>query len=104
MTMNHNINNTVSPGDRIFATLDCQGNRLASINGSCFDSLDAVRSALLQVAGRYEGMAIITVRNSSQGWRDVSALATMRRMPFTFQEPQATSPRAGAQYLIPWAS
>ena len=102
--MKHNIINTVSLGDRIFATLDRQGNRLASINGSCFESLDAVRSALLQLAGRYEGMAIITVRNSSKGWRDVSALATMRRMAPAFQEPQASGLRVGAQYLIPWAS
>ena len=74
-----NMNNIINRGDRICATLDCNGHRLAAIDGSDFQSFDAVRRALLDLAGRFVGMALITVRNCTQGWRDVTALATMRR-------------------------
>ena len=89
--MNKNISNIVNLGDSICATLECNGRRLASVNGSNFNSL----------AGRYVGMAVLTVRNCTQGWRDVTALATMRRAAAPI--PTA-APRVGAQYLIPWAS
>ena len=102
--MKTNINNTVNCGDQICATLECNGRRLASVNGSDFPSLEAVKRALLDMAGRYVGMAVITVRNCSQGWRDVTALATMRRRAVVPQPAAVTMPRMGAQYLIPWAS
>ena len=102
--MNKNLNYIVNCGDRICATLDCNGRRLASVNGSEFASLDAVKSALLDMAGRFAGMAVITVRNCSQGWRDVTAMATMRRPAAIPQPVPATAPHVGSQYLIPWAS
>ena len=101
--MNKNISYIVNSGDRICATLDCNGRRLASVNGTNFDSLDAVKRALLNLAGRYVGMAIITVRNCTRGWRDVAALATMRR-GMAMPSVSVTPPKVGAQYLIPWAS
>lgn len=87
-----NMNNIVNRGDRICATLECNGHRLAAVDGSDFQSFDAVRRALLDLAGRYVGMALLTVRNCTQGWRDVTALATMRRpvaapCPTSFAEP-----------------
>lgn len=100
--MKKNFNNIVNLGDKICATLECNGRRLASINGMNFSSLDAVKRALLDMAGRYVGMAVITVRNCTQGWRDVTALATMRRAVVSPEVP-VTAPRSGAQYLIPWA-
>ncbi len=100
--MKKNFNNIVNLGDKICATLECNGRRLASINGMNFSSLDAVKRALLDMAGRYVGMAVITVRNCTQGWRDVTALATMRR-PVVTPQVTVTAPRSGAQYLIPWA-
>jgi hypothetical protein len=103
MTMNKNIINIVNYGDRICASLECNGRRLASINGSCFSSLDAVKSALLELAGRYVGMAVLTVRNCTQGWRDVTAMATMRRPVVANQPAMATAPSMGSQYLIPWS-
>ena len=103
MTMNKNIINIVNYGDRICASLECNGRRLASINGSCFSSLDAVKSALLELAGRYVGMAVLTVRNCTQGWRDVTAMATMRRPVVANQHAMATAPSMGSQYLIPWS-
>jgi hypothetical protein len=101
--MNKNINNIVNLGDKICATLECNGRRLASVNGVNFNSLEAVKRALLELAGRYVGLAVITVRNCTQGWRDVTALATMRR-PVLAPQSTATTPHVGAQYLIPWAS
>mgnify|MGYP007056166460 CR=1 FL=1 len=101
--MKKNISNIVNCGDQICATLECNGRRLASINGMNFNSIEAVKRALLDMAGRYVGMAVITVRNCTQGWRDVTALATMRR-PAARPTAAVSAPRSGAQYLIPWAS
>ncbi len=103
--MNRNLNNIVNYGDKICATLECNGRCLARVNGMGFTGIDAVKRALLDLAGHYVGMAVLTVRNCTQGWRDVTALATMRRPVFTPQAATvASSPRNGAQYLIPWAS
>ncbi len=103
--MQNQVNNIVNCGDRICATIDCNGRRLASVNGTNFSGLESVKRALLDLAGAYVGIAMLTVRNVTRGWRDVSALATMRR-PFMAQFAPSVSvtPRAGAQYLIPWAS
>ena len=103
--MNKNINNIVNCGDKICATLECNGRRLAAVNGMDFSSLEAVKRALLELAGHYTGMAVLTVRNCTQGWRDVSALVTMRRPVISLpQAAVASAPRMGNQYLIPWAS
>ena len=102
--MNKNISNIVNLGDRICATLECNGRRLASVNGSGFASLEAVKRALLEIAGSFAGMAVLTVRNCTSGWRNVSAMATMRRPVLVEQPAAAVAPRVGAQYLIPWAS
>jgi len=104
MIMNNNFNNIVNQGDRICATLECNGRRLASVNGSGFASLEAVKRALLEIAGSFAGMAVLTVRNCTSGWRNVSAMATMRRPVLVEQPAAAAAPRVGAQYLIPWAS
>ena len=69
-----------------------------------YGSLEAVKRALLEIAGHYTGMAVITVRNCTQGWRDVTTLATMRRRVALATTGTMTTPRVGAQYLIPWAS
>ena len=102
--MNTNISNIVKLGDRICATLESGGRRLASVNGMNFANLDAVKRALLELAGNYAGMAVITVRNCTQGWRDVTTLARVRRSAHLPLSSSAPAPRLGAQYLIPWAS
>ena len=104
MTMKKNNINIVNCGDKIMATLDCNGRRLASVNGTNFSSLEDVKRALIALAGRYVGMAVLTVRNCTCGWRDVTALATMRRPVASLQTAAPSAPRMGAQYLIPWAS
>lgn len=96
------MSNIVNSGDHICATLECNGRRLATVEGKDFNCLEAVKRALLNLAGRYAGLAVLTVRNCTQGWRDVSALAAMRRPALTTQEAVAT-PSIGRQYLIPWA-
>lgn len=102
--MNKYITNIVNPGDHISATLECAGHRLASVNGMNFSSLEAVKRALLDIAGRFAGMAVITVRNCTQGWRDVTTLSRMRRSAALPSPEFVSTPHMGAQYLIPWAS
>ena len=102
--MNTGIINSVNLGDSIIATLDCNGHRLASVNGTQFSSLEAVKRALISLAGTYAGMAVLTVRNCTRGWRNVSALATLRRPVVAPAPAVAAAPHTGSQYLIPWAS
>ena len=45
--MNKNITNIVNLGDRVCATLACNGRCLASVNGSDFASLEAVKRATI---------------------------------------------------------
>ena len=47
MIMNKNIANIVNCGDRICATLDCHGRRLASVNGTCFSSLGTKKEEIV---------------------------------------------------------
>lgn len=100
--MKKNEANIVNSGDRICATLDCNGSRLASVEGMDFSCLEAVKRALLDIAGRFAGMAVLTVRNCTQGWLDVSALSMMRA-PRLAVQPAMSRPMSGSQYLIPWA-
>lgn len=102
--MKKDIINIVNCEDKICATLECNGRRLASINGTGYASLDAVKRALLALAGRYMGMAVLTVRNCTRGWREVTALATMRRPVAEAHRVTPVAPHVGGQYLIPWAS
>ncbi len=101
--MKKDIINIVNCGDRICATLECNGRRLASINGTGYASLEDVKRALLELAGRYMGLAVLTVRNCTRGWRDVTPMATLRR-PAVESMSATSTLRRGAQYLIPWAS
>ena len=101
--MNTNVSNIVNLGDRICASIACNGRRLASIEGQSFTSLDAIKRTLLDVAGHYVGIAVITVRNCTQGWRDVTTMATMRRPVLAASVPDSL-PHVGGEYLIPWAS
>ena len=102
--MNNYISNIVNPGDQICATLECAGHRLASINGMNFTSIEAVKQTLLDLAGRFAGLAVITVRNCTQGWRDVTTFSRMRR-PAALPLPKYVSrPHMSSQYQTAWTS
>ena len=103
MTMEKILTNNVNCDDRICASLECNGRRLATINATGFSSMETIKRAILDLAGRFAGVAVLTVRNCTQGWRDVSALASMRGAVPAMQ-PACTAPHRGSQYLIPWAS
>lgn len=103
MTMEKILTNNVNSDDRICASLECNGRRLATINATGFSSMETIKRAMLDLAGRFAGVAVLTVRNCTQGWRDVSALASMRSAVPAMQ-PACTAPHHGSQYLIPWAS
>ena len=76
--MEKNLTNIVNRDDMICASLECKGRRLASINATGFSSLETVKRALLDLAGLYAGMAVLTIRNCTQGWRNVTTIASMR--------------------------
>ena len=101
--MEKNLTNIVDCDDRICASLECNGRRLVSINATGFTSMETIKRAVLDLAGRFAGVAVLTVRNCTQGWRDVTALASMRNAVPAMQ-PARNTPRNGNQYLIPWAS
>ena len=103
MTMEKNLTNIVNRDDMICASLECKGRRLASINATGFSSLETVKRALLDLAGLYAGMAVLTIRNCTQGWRNVTTIASMRNAVLAMS-PATTAPHQGNQYLIPWAS
>ena len=97
--MEKNLTNIVNCSDKICASLECNGRRLASVNGTGFSSLEAVKRVLMDLAGRFVGMAVLNVRNCTQGWRNVTALALMRcNASSTAAHP---APHQGGQYGIP---
>ena len=73
--------NTFQLSDNILGQIACNGQVLASVSGTNFLSVDDVVSLLLAQAGRFMGLAQVVVRNKTQGWSTVIALATQRRRP-----------------------
>lgn len=90
--MNTNVN-TLQLSDNILGQIACNGRVLASVNGNNFLSIDDVVSHLLAQAGRFMGLAQVVVRNKTQGWSTVIALATQRRRPI----PRHATPFAQAR-------
>ena len=98
--MQNQLNHIVNCGDHICASIDCNGRRLASVIGTNFSSIESIKRALLDMAGTYAGIAMLTVRNVTRGWRDISALATMRRPMVALQD----APFGGSLYVVQRAS
>ncbi len=88
---------TISASDQVFATLEAGGKVLVRISAYGFSSLDDVMRLVWRKAGEFLGLARVSVRNKTQGWRTV---ATIARRPAASRAPEP--PREGRQYLIPW--
>lgn len=88
---------TITATDQVFATLEAGGKVLVRISAAGFTSIDDVVRLVWRKAGEILGLARISVRNKTQGWRTV---ATMTRRPAA--RPAAQPPHEGRQYLIPW--
>jgi len=101
----------VELGDQVCATLMGNGVVLARVNSDGCGSVDEVIRRVLELAGRFVGMARLTIRNNTRGWQMVRMLATTPA-PMRLHSPQhqpaqrsqVAMPRVGRQYLIPWAS
>lgn len=88
---------TITATDQVFATLEAGGKVLVRISAAGFTSIDDVVRLAWRKAGEIMGLARISVRNKTQGWRTVT---TMARRPSARRA--ALPPHDGRQYLIPW--
>ncbi len=62
----------INPTDILFATLTCRGNTIASLKFSGMSSMPAVFRHLRPVLSSCQGLAVLALRNSSQGWTQQS--------------------------------
>ena len=60
--------NTFAQGDRIYATLTLQGNKIAEIQNNNITGIDDVIRRLKKLANQYSGISKIYIRNMTQGW------------------------------------
>lgn len=71
--------NFLQIGDNIIAQIACNGHMLASVCHNNFSSIDDVVACLLSQAGRFMGLARVTIRNKTQGRSTELALANRRQ-------------------------
>ena len=72
----NNISASLSTSDQVFATLEVGGRILASVCKSNFASIDDIVRFIYSVAGRFMGLARLSIRNKTQGWTMNMALAS----------------------------
>lgn len=99
-SMNALVNN-LSTTDQVLAILERDGQVLASVSKRDFKSVNEVVRFLISLAGRFAGLAKLTIRNKTQGWSTHMTLASPFRRP-PMPSIAALAPREGRQYLIPW--
>ncbi len=58
----------INPTDILFARISWRGNTIASLKFSGMSSMPAVFRHLRPVLSGRQGMAVLALRNSSQGW------------------------------------
>ena len=76
------MNNTatsLSTSDQIFATLEVGGKTMASICKSNFATIDDIVRLIYSLAGKFMGLAMLKIRNKTQGWSVNMALASQQR-------------------------
>lgn len=96
-------NRNIAPSDQVMATLVGRNGILATVNKSNFASLNDVVRFVMALAGRFAGMAQLTVRNRTQGWSVNMALAAPQIAASSRPcHHHSSLPHEGRQYLIPW--
>ena len=60
--------NTFAQGDRIYAILTLQGNKIAEIQNNNIAGIDDVIRRLKKLANQYSGISKIYICNMTQGW------------------------------------
>ena len=93
---------TLSGSDQIIATLQGEGKILATISKKNFQSIDEIVNFMINIAGKFIGLAKLTIRNRTQGWTMNMALSAKRQTSTATLAPSLSMPREGRQYLIPW--
>ncbi len=61
--------------DLVFATLEANGQIIARLSAMNFGSVGDVVKAIYKLAGKFVGMARVSIRNKSQGWSKVLMLS-----------------------------
>ncbi|MBR1543767.1 MAG: hypothetical protein IJ626_02605 [Muribaculaceae bacterium] len=69
------VKNRISPSDQVFASIENNGRVLATMNKSNFSSTEDVMRLIMSMAGKWMGVAKISIRNKSQGWTENRAIA-----------------------------
>ena len=73
--MNTYTTTPLSASDQIIASLELNGRVLARLSRTDFTSVNDVIGQLRALAGRFIGLARLTIRNCSQGWSRTINLA-----------------------------
>lgn len=76
-----NTRTSLSTSDQIFATLEVGGKVMASVSKSNFSSVDDIVRFIYSMAGRFMGLARLSIRNKTQGWTMNLALASRQSQP-----------------------
>ena len=108
------MNATASPlsitaSDQVFATLEAGGRILARLSSINFGSIGEVIDAIYRMAGKFAGIARVSIRNKSQGWSKVMMLSrrvtdTVRPLPFPSVKAPAAKASAASFAQSPRAS
>jgi len=64
-----NDNKLIQASDQIVATLELKGRVLASVCSGDFRSIADIANCIFSQVGDFSGLAKLTVRNRTQGWR-----------------------------------
>lgn len=80
---------SVSSSDQIFATLVVGGKVMANVCKCNFSSVDEIVRLVSSLAGRFMGLARLSIRNKTQGWTMNMALASRQSQR---QSPVAAMP------------
>ncbi|MBR5087327.1 MAG: hypothetical protein IKX31_10025 [Muribaculaceae bacterium] len=72
---------SLSTSDQIFATLEVGGKIMASVSKSNFANINDVVRFTCSIAGKFMGLARLSIRNMTQGWTMNMALASRASQP-----------------------
>ena len=100
--MKTNSNTPMSTTDKIVAQLESNGRVIARVSTSNITSIDEIIGMVRALAGRFMGLARLTIRNQTQGWSHVVALASRRCAAPAYCRPTSLPAMQGRQYLIPF--
>ena len=101
--MKTNDNNLLKMSDHIVAQLENNGRVIAKVSTSNIGSIDELIGMVRTLAGKFMGLARLTIRNQTQGWSRVIALASRRCSAPSYSRPTPLPTMQGRQYLIPFA-